>query len=141
MPQFQLTGAHAPQFTALDDFTRGYIEAAFFTDEERLEEEGLEAPGVTDLAPETFSRMVADCQAFLAKHAALLDKAECSRGAGGYSKESQAGHDFWLTRNGHGCGFWDGDWSEPEDVELTKAAQSFGQCDLYVGDDQLIYCM
>lgn len=19
-------------------------------------------------------------------------------------------HDFWLTRNGHGAGFWDGDW-------------------------------
>lgn len=22
----------------------------------------------------------------------------------------QIGHDFWLTRNGHGAGFWDGDY-------------------------------
>jgi hypothetical protein len=24
-------------------------------------------------------------------------------------EESQIGHDFWLTRNGHGAGFWDRD--------------------------------
>ena len=23
---------------------------------------------------------------------------------------ARAGTDFWLTRNGHGAGFWDGDW-------------------------------
>lgn len=23
---------------------------------------------------------------------------------------SDAGHDFWLTSQGHGSGFWDGDW-------------------------------
>jgi hypothetical protein len=22
----------------------------------------------------------------------------------------RAARDFWYTRNGHGCGFWDGDW-------------------------------
>lgn len=28
------------------------------------------------------------------------------------------GHDFWLTRNGHGAGFWDGDYRRGK--ELTK---------------------
>lgn len=34
-------------------------------------------------------------------------------------------HDFYLTRNGHGAGFWDGDYEKGE--ELTKVAKSFGE--------------
>ena len=34
------------------------------------------------------------------------------------NSESQFGHDFWLTRNGHGAGFWDGEWDTEEDPEL-----------------------
>jgi hypothetical protein len=51
--------------------------------------------------------------------------------------EEQVGHDFWLTRNGHGAGFWDRGL-ENGDV-LTKWAKTFGSCDLYVGDDGLLY--
>jgi hypothetical protein len=50
-----------------------------------------------------------------------------------------AGHDFWLTRNGHGAGFWDGDWPEPLATVLTDAAHAFGELSPYVGDDGLIY--
>ena len=59
------------------------------------------------------------------------------------------GQNFWLTRNGHGAGFWDGAYQVPvewEDertgktvtgdlgAELTEAAKSFGtgHCDLYL---------
>lgn len=50
------------------------------------------------------------------------------------------GHDFWLTRNGHGAGFWDGDYTAEMDdgtdlgEALTKAAKSFGSghADLYI---------
>jgi hypothetical protein len=48
------------------------------------------------------------------------------------------GHDFWLTRNHHGAGFWDGDWSDGSDV-LTEIAEAFGESDMYLGDDGLIY--
>ena len=41
---------------------------------------------------------------------------------------------FWLNRNGHGAGFWDGDWPK-HGAELDKAAHSYGEFDLYVGDD------
>jgi hypothetical protein len=51
----------------------------------------------------------------------------------------RAGHDFWLTRNGHGCGFWDGDWPEPAATILTNASNACGECDLYIGDDGRIY--
>ncbi|QNP78372.1 hypothetical protein [Agrobacterium tumefaciens] len=52
---------------------------------------------------------------------------------------AMAGHDFWLTRCGHGAGFWDGDWPEPAASVLTTASEEFGNVDLYVGDDGQIY--
>ncbi len=51
----------------------------------------------------------------------------------------QVAHDFWLTRNRHGAGFWDGDYSEPAGSILTAIAHAFGECNLYLGDDGLIY--
>jgi hypothetical protein len=79
------------------------------------------------MSEEAKTQMLADCKAFLEKNEALI---------GGRFKD--AGHDFWLTRNGHGCGFWDGGWTVHGE-ELTKASKAFRECDLYVGDDQLVY--
>ena len=55
--------------------------------------------------------------------------------------DGSAGHDFLLTRNGHGAGFWDGDWSDVNGAadKLTMAAQSFECFGLYLGDDGMIY--
>lgn len=51
-----------------------------------------------------------------------------------------AAHDFILTRNGHGAGFWDtGRWCEPWATKLTTLAESFGELSCYVGDDGAIY--
>jgi len=59
-----------------------------------------------------------------------------------YWTDEQFGHDLWLTRNGHGAGFWDrysvGRGAEIGDI-LTDIAKTFGSVDLYVGDDNLIY--
>lgn len=52
--------------------------------------------------------------------------------------EQQLGHDLWLTRNGHGAGFWDRDLGELG-RQLSNACKTFGSCDVYVGDDGLIY--
>ena len=52
-------------------------------------------------------------------------------------KVSQVAHDFWLTRNGHGAGFWDGDYEHGE--ELTELCKKFKPVDLYIGDDGEIY--
>lgn len=49
---------------------------------------------------ETAERQIEeDCKLFL-KYAEKLIKKDVA----------QAGCDFWLTRNRHGVGFWDGDW-------------------------------
>lgn len=51
----------------------------------------------------------------------------------------QAAHDFWLTRNRHGAGFWDGHW--PQDVadRLTKSAHAYGEVYLQADDDGSIH--
>jgi hypothetical protein len=61
---------------------------------------------------------------------------------GEFWSDEQFGHDFWLTRNGHGAGFWDRYSNGPEgDIgqKLTEIAKSFGGTDPYVGDDALLY--
>jgi len=86
---------------------------------------------INDFSSEANQKVEADCAAFLAK---------CEEKGIEFSFEEleQAGHDFWLTRNHHGCGFWDGDWSEHGEV-LTEIAHSFGEAWIYVGDDEKIY--
>jgi hypothetical protein len=140
MPEFVMQSADAPEFQALDAFTQGYIEALFFTEEEGLCEEsgrdmpavafnlttmesrfvGGDAPGFADLAPDALAQIVSDCEAFQRDNAALLALA--------YERDdydaTQAGRDYWYTRNGHGVGFWDREQLAPDTVEyeaLTDA--------------------
>ena len=51
------------------------------------------------------------------------------------------GHNFWLSRNGHGAGFFDGDYVDEMEKILTKVADSMGGVDLYVGDNGKIEIM
>ena len=58
---------------------------------------------------------------------------------GGWT-DAQAGHDFWLTRNGHGAGFWDrSELDEEIGKELTSKCEEFGEFNLYIGDDGKIH--
>ena len=50
----------------------------------------------------------------------------------------QIGHDLWLTRNGHGAGFWDRGLGAQGD-SLTAICEALGGVDSYVGDDGLLY--
>ena len=56
----------------------------------------------------------------------------------GYSPVAMLGHDYVLTCNGHGAGFWDRGLGELGD-RLTDAAHAEGEFDLYVGDDGELY--
>ena len=46
-------------------------------------------------------------------------------------------HDFILTINGHGAGFWDGDWKSGD--KLTELCKHFQAIEVYLGDDNLLY--
>jgi hypothetical protein len=134
----------------VDKFTTAYSQAALWSSHDESNEAGGEPLdqnyGTEDIAEEALAEIVADCTAFQATEAwkaaiANEDPRTDRRTAYGCSIEESAGHDFWLTRNGHGAGFWDGDWKEPHGTALDRLAKLFLQINLYVGDDGKIYSM
>jgi hypothetical protein len=51
----------------------------------------------------------------------------------------QLEHDYILTRNHHGAGFWDGDWDKSIGEILTSATRFQPEIEAYVGDDGFVY--
>ncbi len=125
-----------------DRFTRAFFEAALWSSYDEAEENGGEPLdknySLDDIDPTVTQKLADECAEFQDKHEKELDDDNC---LSSYHPLEQAGHDFWLTRCGHGCGFWDGDWTEPAATILTDASKAFGNVDLYVGDDGKIYAM
>lgn len=124
----------------LDSFTSAYVQTALWSETDDDGEPLDKRFDQTDLAPETLATMVEDCAKFQAANGEDIDcdGAPVARDTGDDSR-AMAGHDFWLARNGHGAGFWDGDWPEPQASRLTGAAEAFGEFNLYIGDDGMIY--
>ncbi len=82
--------------------------------------------GIDDISDELKKESIDDCKDFLTQADDMIDD------------YGSAGHDFWLTRNGHGAGFWDGDYPEHGD-KLTEISKIYGGSDPYSGDDGKIY--
>lgn len=112
----------------LDPFTFGYVEAAMWT-LTGDDGEPLDYLGLHDIAPQTIRAAIDDCNDFKAQAEAQLDQA---------AGEAQNGHDFWLTRNHHGAGFWDRGYGDVGRT-LTDLAHGWGECNWYVGDDGMVY--
>ena len=132
----------------MDEFTRAYIEAALWSSNDESDESGgnpLDANyGPDDIAPETLESIKADCERFQTENAILLeefyDKLPLGRDRSGeWSPQEQAGHDFWLSRNGHGAGFFDRDVTRELREALQEKARQAGEVNLYVGDDGQIW--
>lgn len=132
------------QQVKIDDFTQGYIEAAFFTDAENLPD--IVTLDAKDLAPDAIGRIAAECMQFQQTYSAALKRAYGykhnmdaieANSLPDYDAE-QAGRDFWFTRNRHGAGYWDRGLGKPGD-DLTEAAHTFSEVSLVLGDDGKIY--
>lgn len=124
----------------LDAFTTQYIETALWSSNDESTEQGGEPFDANydrdDIHPETLAKMIEDCRAFQESNCddiATWDSFSFNE------QSEQAAHDFWLTRNRHGAGFWDGDWDENEADRLSASADSFGEFNLYIGDDGMIH--
>jgi len=113
---------------AFKAFCQGYVECALWAS---VDENGEPLDGVysvDDIAEQTRWEMLEDCVGFWHDyHESII------------GNPGRAGHDFWLTRNGHGAGFWDGCWGDKVGRELTDAAHVYGSSDLYIGDDGVVY--
>lgn len=133
MPQYELDHSLSIEtWRALDAFTRGYITAAMWT---LTDEDGdsCDHLGLHDVADETIQTAITECADFTSANRATLDATGCD-------DDERHGADFWLTRNGHGAGFWDRGYGRIGD-ELTRAAKAHGGADWYLGDDGNVYQM
>lgn len=137
-----MTTAHSVD---LDTELEQYISTALWsTNADHLDPEGTGEAGALedhfspeDLSPEARESMRADLADFL-HHAdpRALDFWVSELGAG------QIGHDFWLTRNGHGAGFWDrfgAGIGQSFGNHLTEKAKPYSESNVYAGDDGRLY--
>jgi hypothetical protein len=126
--------------TQLDEFVTAYLVAALWSEFDDEEDPLEDNYGIEDMPPCTINRAVRHCSRFRKENADDLK-------ASGL-EDSRAGHNFWLSRNGHGSGFFDEycnrnfDRDSAEDQAcqaLQEAARGFGEANLYVGDDDNLY--
>jgi len=118
----------------MDEFTRAYVECALWssTGDDGDPLDGLYT--IDDIAERTLAEMATDCKDFVQGLPQRLYDVITGMGAW-----SRAGADFWLTRNRHGAGFWDGDWPGDAGERLTEAAHAYGSYNLYVSEDGLVH--
>ncbi len=114
-----------------------YIEAALWSSLDYPEDDTEEAPpmdatyGPGDVDPEAEATMRKDCEDFLAACAAAgIEMSELD--------SDQVGHDFWLTRNGHGVGFHDRGNGEPWDT-LDRLSDEAGECHIHGASDGKVH--
>ncbi|MEU6263714.1 hypothetical protein [Saccharopolyspora shandongensis] len=115
------------------DFLEGYIACAIWTESKSANAHNQPVNSALytreNISPKACADMHDECLDFATgNHSGLyeLDPEQC-------------GHDFWLTRNGHGAGFWDRELAVLGE-RLTAAAKPYGEARLFVGDNgQLHY--
>ncbi len=108
----------------LELMTAAYLTCAEFADKP----EGSDS---TEFSIDTQREAREDCAAFMRLGARWLH--------GDAVTAENVGHDFWLTRQGHGTGFWDRDYAPKHTLfALTTLADKFGQANVFDDDCELI---
>lgn len=113
----------------LDTFFQQYLETALWSSTDDQGKPMDDTYSVSDISEESKTEAREQCQAFISLNAKDLEQ---------HGDAGQAGHDFWLTRNGHGAGFWDRGLGDLGD-RLSAASKSYGESDLYIGDDGRVH--
>ena len=119
------------------EFFRAYVEAALWSSCDDNEGYLDESIGVFEgnISLSCYLSMARDCKQFLDYAKDELNQLDytCNE----YTTSDLAGHDFWLTKEGHGAGFWDRGLGELGD-KLTINAQSFSSSYLYIDDGGML---
>lgn len=125
----------AGHISGIDKMVQGYLAAALWSSTDESDESGGEPLDnnydINDVAQSSKQKAKKDCTDFVNKcKQEWLDEMD----------ESELGHNFWLTRNGHGTGFWDRDeLSDEAKKGMTDVSKKFGEINAYVGDDGKVY--
>lgn len=121
----------------MKEITKHYLEAALWTATDGNEDPLQDNYSLEDFAPEAIERAELHVSYFIDRAKPWLKAHILSKNY----PESQTGHDLWLTRNGHGTGFWDRKELEEGNRGniLTEICEKMGESDCYLGDDGKIY--
>lgn len=123
-----------------DTFIRSYLETALWSSTMMPENDDVSdlsyfshGCDVNDCSLETIIGAKRDCDGFRESNDVDLDATG--------DDDGRNGHNFWLSRNGHGAGFFDR--CDEVGTRLQDAARAFGEVNLYhVGDvdnDAIVY--
>ena len=139
----------------LKQIFKGYIDAAIWTEEERLnnryyddyedEEDtdldklvklsanmnnkGIEKFSKEDIEIDSLIKAYTDIKEFLNMVGDKIDIAIDEYGL------EQIGHDIWFTRNRHGAGFFDRGYDDEYEKLFVDASHKLGEVDLYINND------
>ena len=129
-----LTNQSEP-WTSADDYLEALLWSSMVTPP------GSEEPEPADkweASPELVCKAAKELFEFLSALPSEFDPDDAYVGASGYEASAMLAHDFALTRNHHGAGFWDGKWAEPWGTILTDLAHQWPETELYLSDECLV---
>ncbi len=115
-------------------FYASYIESLLWSSTQDCGQSFDEDYYSDDLAQEALDEIISDCDDFLQQ---IREHEDLSDFVATMDLE-QVAHDFYLTRNRHGAGFWDRGLGKVGQI-LTDISHVYGSQYPYVGDDGKIY--
>lgn len=105
-----------------------YLVCALWASRDENDENFDDNYNVTDFTENFINKSITDIKHFLK----LVDDTNLTESLEQWDDE-QIGHDLWLTRNGHGTGFWDRDFKDDDKIsDLVAYSTDFKSIDLYV---------
>lgn len=123
MPRYDIS--REEQYLFIEGYTEAMLWANTWTQREDGEIESVDAlTGSYELSEEAQKALEQDCFDFLTPQVVRLIWGAIRRAEYGYSLQ-HAGHDFALTRNGHGAGYWDRGLGIVGDA-LSEIARPYG---------------
>ncbi len=114
----------------MSQFLNAYIECALWSTSDDGGKPFDQDYSKEDIDADSLMLMTVDCYNFYHKNFNVVMPPD-------YTYE-QAGHDFWLTRNGHGAGFWDRGLGRAGNI-LTGRALAVGEVYLFIENNKVHY--
>jgi hypothetical protein len=109
-------------------FTDGYVTCGLRCDTYNEDGELVQNESDERIEGDSWTRIREVCDDFVRANWEDLEKLDAQ----------DAGHNFWLTQNRHGAGFWDRGLGELGD-RLTAASHPYGEAQFFADDDFIRY--
>ncbi len=113
----------------LDGFTQGYLRCALWATNNVHGEPLDEQFTIEDFEAASLDVAIKDCDSFRKAAGVRL-----TTGPFMYAHAATVGHNFWLSRNGHGTGLW-AMFDHPSCEEVHKIALAYGEKHVFTSYD------